>query len=94
MRKALAICAIVMAIGSIFLTRAEAVDPTVGRGKAISESNFASAGYGGQYRRHLCMSRLVDWLRLGRPVFFPTEPLLGIPISMLVIPPSVFAGGS
>ena len=52
MRKALAICAIVMAIGSIFLTRAEAIDPTASRGKAISESNFASAGYGGQYRRH------------------------------------------
>lgn len=52
MGKALAICAVVMAIGSIFLTRAQAVDSTVGRGKAISASNFASAGYDARYRRH------------------------------------------
>ena len=52
MRKDLAICAVVMAFGSIFLTRAQAVDSTVGRGKAINESNFASAGYDTRYRRH------------------------------------------
>jgi hypothetical protein len=32
----------------------------------------------------------VGWLWLGRPVFFPAEPLLGIPVSLLVI----FAAGN
>ena len=52
MRKPLAVCAVVIAFGSIFLTRAEAVDPSISRGKAISDSTFASAGYDGQYRRN------------------------------------------
>jgi len=39
---------------------------------------------------HLCMSRLVGWLSLGRSVFFPVKPVLGIPVSLLVVPPSAF----
>ena len=39
------------------------------------------------------MSRLVGWLSLGRSVFFPVKPVLGIPVSLLVVPPSAFVCG-
>jgi hypothetical protein len=52
MPKALVLCAAVIALAAIFSTRAEAVDPFVDRGKAISASyrapadrHYASCGY-------------------------------------------------
>jgi hypothetical protein len=45
MRKTFAVCAAVIVFGSVISTRAETIDRPVGRGQAVSENNFATAGY-------------------------------------------------